>query len=52
MGKLNFLIFLNATALAIGRILIAIFENYQREGYLEVPSVLKPYLNFDKILPR
>lgn len=51
-GKIEFPHLLNATALAIGRILIAIFENYQREGYLEVPSVLKPYLNFDKILPR
>lgn len=51
-GKIEFPHLLNATALAIGRILIAIFENYQRENYIEIPSVLKPYLNFDKILPK
>jgi seryl-tRNA synthetase len=51
-GKLDFPHLLNATALAIGRILIAILENYQRSNYIEIPSVLKPYLNFDKILPK
>jgi seryl-tRNA synthetase len=36
---------LNGTATAIGRTLIAIFENYQREdGSVEVPEVLRPYL--------
>lgn len=48
-GKLEYLHMLNATALAIGRILIAILENYQRENYLEIPEVLKKYLPFDKI---
>lgn len=51
-GKLNFPHLLNATALAIGRILIAILENYQKDDHIEIPSVLKPYLNFDKILPK
>jgi len=36
---------LNGTATAIGRTLIAIFENHQREdGSVEVPEVLRPYL--------
>lgn len=35
----------DATAFALGRILKAITENYQREdGTIEVPKVLKPYL--------
>lgn len=51
-GKIEFPHLLNATALAIGRILIAIFENYQREDYIEVPEILRPYLGFEKILPK
>ncbi|HOX21405.1 MAG TPA: serine--tRNA ligase [Candidatus Paceibacterota bacterium] len=36
---------LNGTAFAIGRILVAIIENYQQEdGSIEIPKVLKPYL--------
>jgi len=36
---------LNGTAFAIGRILIAIIENYQQEdGSIEIPKVLKKYL--------
>jgi seryl-tRNA synthetase len=40
---------LNATALAIGRIIIALLENYQRKNYIEVPEVLQKYLPFTKI---
>ena len=36
---------LNATGFAIGRILIAIIENYQTaDGDFEIPEVLKPYM--------
>ncbi len=36
---------LNGTAFAIGRILVAIIENYQQEdGSIEIQKVLKPYL--------
>ena len=36
---------LNGTAFAIGRILVAIIENYQQEdGSIEIPKVLKPHL--------
>jgi len=41
---------LNGTAFAIGRILIAIIENYQqRDGSIKVPEVLEKYLKFKKI---
>ena len=40
----------DATAFAIGRILIAIIENYQTaEGYIKVPHVLQKYMNTDII---
>ncbi len=49
-GKKEFLYALNATGFAIGRILIAIIENYQTEdGGVEVPKVLRDYLRKDKI---
>ena len=36
---------LNGTAFAIGRILIAIIENYQqKDGSIEIPKVLKKYM--------
>jgi seryl-tRNA synthetase len=45
-GKKNKLVHtLNGSALAVGRTLIAIMENYQNEdGTVEIPEVLKPYL--------
>lgn len=37
---------LNGSGLAVGRTLVAIMENYQTEdGRIEVPEVLRPYLN-------
>lgn len=40
----------DATAFAIGRILIAIMENYQtKEGYIRIPKVLQKYLGKDLI---
>jgi seryl-tRNA synthetase len=36
---------LNGSSLAVGRCLIAIIENYQKEdGTIEIPEVLKPYI--------
>ena len=44
---------LNGTAFAIGRILIAIIENYQQaDGSVKVPEVLVPYSGFSEIRPR
>jgi seryl-tRNA synthetase len=48
-GKIEYLHMLNATAIAIGRIIIAILENYQRKDYIEVPEALRKYLKFDII---
>ena len=45
-GKKNLLVnTLNGSALAVGRTLVAIMENYQNEdGTIEVPEVLKKYM--------
>ncbi|MFQ5554721.1 MAG: serine--tRNA ligase [Acidimicrobiia bacterium] len=41
---------LNGTAVAIGRTLIAIVENYQQgDGSIEVPETLRPYVGFTSI---
>ncbi len=47
---INFVHMLNGTALPIGRIIIAIIENYQQEdGSIRVPEVLKAYIGKDLI---
>ncbi|MEP4484852.1 MAG: serine--tRNA ligase [Halioglobus sp.] len=44
-GKPELLHTLNGSGLAIGRTLVAILENYQRQdGTVEVPAVLQPYM--------
>ncbi len=49
-NKLEFVHTLNGTALAIGRIIIAILENYQqKDGSIKVPEALHKYLNFKVI---
>jgi len=40
---------LNSTAIATTRILVAIMENYQKDGYIQVPRALVPYTGFDRI---
>ncbi len=48
--KLQFVHTLNATALAIGRILIALIENYQtKDGKIKIPEVLQEYLKIKEI---
>lgn len=52
-GKPQFLHTLNGTAIAIGRTLVAIIENYQEaDGSVTVPEVLRPYMpgNRDRIV--
>lgn len=45
-GKPQFVHTLNGSGLAVGRTLIAILENYQREdGSIAVPQVLQKYMN-------
>lgn len=44
-GKPQFVHTLNGSGLAVGRTLVAIFENYQREdGSIEIPKALRPYM--------
>jgi len=48
--KSGFVHTLNGTAVAIGRMLIAILENYQqKDGSVKVPEVLQKYLDFKEI---
>jgi len=49
-GKSQTVHTLNGTASAIGRTLIAIFENYQQaDGSINVPEILRQYIGKDKI---
>jgi len=50
VGRLNFVHTLNGTALAMGRIIIAILENYQqKDGTVLLPEALQKYLSFKAI---
>lgn len=52
-GKVNFVHTLNGSALAIGRTIIAIMENYQqKDGSIKIPEVLVPYMNGLKVLEK
>ncbi|MFA5386664.1 MAG: serine--tRNA ligase [Candidatus Paceibacterota bacterium] len=49
-GKIEFVHMNDATALAVGRILIAIIENYQtKDGTIKVPEALQKYIGIDEI---
>lgn len=49
-GSMEYLHMLNATAIAVGRILVAILENYQnKDGSVTVPDILRDYLGKDVI---
>jgi seryl-tRNA synthetase len=46
-GKINFLNTLNGSALAVGRCLVAVIENYQNEdGSINIPEVIQPYMGY------
>jgi seryl-tRNA synthetase len=50
-GKIRHVHTLNGSALAVGRTLIAVMENYQQEdGSIAVPDVLQPYMNGLKVI--
>jgi seryl-tRNA synthetase len=45
-GNTEFVHTVNGSGLAVGRTLVAIFENYQQaDGRIKIPTVLKPYMN-------
>jgi seryl-tRNA synthetase len=49
-NKLTFVYTINGTACAMGRMLVAILENYQqKDGSIKVPKVLQKYCGFKKI---
>ncbi|MDG1144510.1 MAG: serine--tRNA ligase [Burkholderiales bacterium] len=50
-GKTEFVHTLNGSGLAVGRSLIAVLENYQKQdGSIEIPTVLKPYMGGIEII--
>lgn len=49
-GKNDYVHTLNGTAVAIGRLLVALLENHQQpDGSIKIPAILHPYLNFKEI---
>lgn len=52
-GKNKYVHMLNGTAIAVGRAMLAIIENYQNEdGSITIPEVLRPLCGFDKIVKK
>lgn len=52
-GKNKYVHTLNGTAIAVGRAMLAILENYQNEdGSVTIPPALVPFCGFDKISPK
>jgi seryl-tRNA synthetase len=52
-GKLELVHALNGTAFAIGRMIIAILENYQqKDGSVEIPKALRPWMGKVKYIKR
>jgi len=50
-GKTRFCHTLNASGLALPRVMIAIMENYQQEdGSIVVPEVLRPYMGGREVI--
>lgn len=52
-GKNRYVHTLNGTACALSRTMVAIMENFQtKDGSIEMPEILRPYLGFDRIEKR
>lgn len=52
-GKNKFVHMLNGTAIAVGRAMLAIVENFQNaDGSITIPKVLVPFCGFEKIAPK
>ncbi len=52
-GRTEYVHTLNASGLAIPRVMISILETYQQpDGSVVVPEVLRPYMGVDRIHPR
>ncbi|PHS27985.1 MAG: serine--tRNA ligase [Robiginitomaculum sp.] len=49
--KARFVHTLNGSGLAVGRTLLAVMENYQREdGSIEIPAVIRPYMGGQEVI--
>ena len=48
-GKMQLCHTLNGSSLALPRVVAALLEDNQKEGYIEIPEVLRPYTGFDRI---
>ena len=49
-GSLVYAYTIDATAFAVGRLMVGIMENYQQEdGSVLIPEVLRPYCGFDRM---
>jgi seryl-tRNA synthetase len=52
-GKVELVHTLNGSGLAVGRTLVAVMENYQRDdGAIEVPAALRPYMGGQEVIGR
>ena len=52
-GKIEPLHMNDATAVAMGRMLVAIMENYQQaDGSIKIPEVLRPYMNNQEVISK
>ena len=48
-GKIQLAHTLNGSSLALPRVVAALLEDNQKDGYIEIPEVLRPYTGFDRI---
>ena len=48
-GKTQLVHTLTGSSLALPRVVAALLEDNQKDGYIEIPEVLRPYTGFDRI---
>ncbi len=48
-GKTQLCHTLNGSSLALPRVVAALLEDNQKDGYIEIPACLRPYTGFDRI---
>ncbi|MBR6347060.1 MAG: serine--tRNA ligase [Bacteroidales bacterium] len=48
-GKIQLAHTLNGSSLALPRVVAALLEDNQKDGYISIPEVLRPYTGFDRI---
>ncbi len=48
-GKMQLAHTLNGSSLALPRVVAALLEDNQKDGYISIPECLRPYTGFDKI---